>query len=131
MIVYNIIEGVRNNSNRQITELQKRAKILAHPIPEFAIDHMKISMRGLEVWMCTLGAGISPALRDEARTIWGHLAQGYTALGEVIDTLREYELRSSAAFGHTDSMPFHAISGREWVELCSFRPAVFSKSLTL
>lgn len=66
MRFYVQLEDIRNANNLQIQNVQKMMRRFGTELPDFAIEHAKLTGRALEVWMCTIGAGIAVDRRDLA-----------------------------------------------------------------
>jgi hypothetical protein len=92
-------------------------------LPQFAVEHSKINTRGVEVWMCTVGAGISPHLRDDVRLIWTYLESSRGHVELAIRNLRDVEKRMCELTGAVG--PFLPIPDEEWKDLCDYVPAAF------
>ncbi|MCH7777634.1 MAG: hypothetical protein IH878_14020 [Gemmatimonadetes bacterium] len=128
---YDLLETARNQNTMQIEATKKNMRHLGMELPQFAVDHAKTTGQGLEVWMCTLGAGIVPERRDDVRTIWSYLAGSLDHVGEAISHLREVEQQTAAMTGIEDTGMFSVIDTNDWTEQCGFVPSVFSKELHL
>ena len=123
MKLYSGLETVRNNSVVQMNALKKNMQNFGMELPDFSVEHAKITSRGLEVWMCTLGAGIAPNRRDDVRSIWMMLSGSLRDAPEAIANIRAVEQQTSDMTG---SGQMFALSDDEWLELCRYIPSQLS-----
>ncbi|TIO29001.1 hypothetical protein [Mesorhizobium sp.] len=128
MRFYSGIEDLRNGSNMQFTQSKKVSKRIGFEMPAFLEEHTKNCSRGLEVWMCTVGAGVQPQMRDEARAIWNHLSSSSSSLPAAINRMLQIEARVAEMSGTADAM-FSDIATDEWIEACAFVPSIFVAEL--
>jgi hypothetical protein len=99
-------------------------------LPSFAIEHANNTNRSLEVWMCTLGSGISPDKRDEVREIWKMLLDSKDFLPEAIQSIRDIERQTSEMTGQDANM-FDGMDEELWIQSCDYIPASFSKMFSI
>ncbi len=130
MQFYELLETVLIQSTMQRQATQKGMKQFGVELPEYAVTHAKNVNRGLEVWMCTLGAGISPSKRDDVRSIWRMMNDAKGDVPEAIDGLRAVESQTSAMTGQDTSM-FGSMDTADWIESCYYIPASFTKEFSL
>jgi hypothetical protein len=128
LAIYEALETMRNGAQAQREHLEKTMKKMGGEIPAFAIDHMKETNRGLEVLMCTVGAGIVPERRDEVRAIWEMLVGSKQHLLAAFAHLREVEEKSSRLTG-AESDTFGLIEDAAWLQACQFVPTIFMMRL--
>jgi len=121
--LYTGLEDIRTKSRLELDATKANMRRLGVELPSFAVEHAKTTTRGLEVWMCTLGAGISPHLLDEVRTIWGHLGGSRDHVDQAIAHLREVERRTLELTG-ANGMQF-PVSDHDWRVHCFYVPAMF------
>jgi hypothetical protein len=126
---YNILEDVRNQNRRELDATKKNMKNFGMELPSFSIEHANNTTRSLEVWMCTLGSGISPDKRDDVREIWKMLLDAKEAIPEAIKILRDVEKQTSEMTGQ-DVNIFHNMGEEAWVQSCNYIPEYFSKRFT-
>jgi hypothetical protein len=112
----------------EFARARKVSKRIGFAMPPFVEEHTKNCARGLEVWMCTVGAGIQPDLRDEARIIWRYLATSKASLPEAISRMFEIETALADMTGSTEGM-FAGVTLDEWAAECEFVPASFVAQL--
>jgi hypothetical protein len=137
MKVYGILEHSRNLSmgqsettKRNYVAMRQKAASLGlsfegpSELPQFAIQHFKNTQRGMEIWMCTLGAGIAPDRRGDVQLIWSYLMKSMRSLPIAIEELRSVERRTAEMTGVPDGQLF-SINSKEWLELCRFVPSPF------
>lgn len=128
---YEQMEDIRNANTFQIEQTQKIMRRLGTELPEFSVQHAKNTGRGLEVWMCTVGAGINPDRRDAVREIWQFLSESREHLGNAIAGLREVEQLTANMTGMPPGGMFSSVNTEEWLEACRFVPSSFVKDLRL
>jgi hypothetical protein len=146
MRFYGILEDIRNLSIVQFEALKRNVPKDAaamrrnadsiglrfegpSELPQFAIDHAKNAQRGLEIWMCTLGAGIVPKCRDDVRLIWSYLVGSMSSLPVAIQELRSIERRTTEMTGQASTEMFGNITTEQWMEFCRYVPSSFANSL--
>lgn len=128
MRVYEGFENIRNQNNFQIDAAQKNMRRLGMELPQFSVDHAKNTGRSIELWMCTIGAGICPERRDDVRLIWSYLAQSYSFVPDAIAGLRRVERQTTEMTGFVDQGMF-SVTNEDWMECCQFFPDAFFKEL--
>lgn len=126
MRFFEMLEDIREASALK----EKRLKKSGFPLPDFAVAHFKVSNRALEVWMCTIGAGIVPDRRDDVRQIWQHLAGALSSLPTAILRLHEIEAKTAEMTGASDRM-FQGIDTNVWLDACRFVPSAFVSEFKL
>jgi hypothetical protein len=68
--LYTGLETIRNRNKVQCDRMRaNHPHIVGIALPPFMVEQAKATNRGLEVWMCTLGAGLSPHLRNDVHTM--------------------------------------------------------------
>lgn len=130
MQFYCALEILRNQSTVDETALQNYMLELGVELPNFTLNHFEISKRALEIWMCTLGAGILPGRRDEVRAIWGYLISATSSLQMAFSQLKNTE-RLMGEMSGSDIEMFSGIEETEWGEACKYIPEIFIKELRL
>jgi hypothetical protein len=98
-------------------------------IPEFSVKHAKNVQRSVEIWMCTLGAGIVPGRRDDVCLIWSYLVGSMSSLPVAIQELRSIERRTAEMTGMPNTEMFGDITTEQWVEFCRYAPSSFANVL--
>ncbi|QQS11557.1 MAG: hypothetical protein IPK81_18585 [Rhodospirillales bacterium] len=131
MRFYEMLEDIRNAANLNLESTQKTFRRLGGELPDFAVKHAKLTTRALEIWMCTVGAGIQPSLRDDVRAIWRDLQGASKDITKGIDHLREVESRTAATTGGSGPAMFAGVDTDRWIEVSKYVPAGFSKELRL
>ena len=132
--LYEGIEKIRNQANSQLEHLKKiSVSLTGAELPEVVVSRSKDSSRGLEIWMCTLGAGVAPNRRDEVRQIWELLQSSIGAVPEAVESLlKDDELmqqRSMQLTGHTNQTMWDDLSIDQIALACRFVPSIFTKRL--
>lgn len=127
MKFYGGLENIRNQSAVEMEHTKANMLRLGLELPQFAIDHAKNTARGLEIWMCTLGAGICPNRREDVREIWSYLTASLDHFAVAITNIREVERRTGEMTG---AGPIFNVTYSEWFGLCEYVPSMF-KARTL
>ena len=94
-------------------------------MPVFAVEQSKNANRGIEIWMCTVGAGIVPDRRDEVRQIWAMLSQGVSVAPEAMRRLEEIAKLTENATGAKASGMFEELAPDQWLAAADFVPSAF------
>lgn len=128
MRFYGILEDIRNMGTAQLEQNQRGLRRLGIEMPEFAVRHAKDTNKALEIWMCTLGAGICPDRRDDVRVVWRLLADARSHLAEGAAHLKKVERMTSDATGESASM-MDVPAWAELQQLCAFVPSSFTSQL--
>jgi len=133
MRFYTMMEDIRNAGQLQLKQTQKNhSRLSGENLPEFAVEHAKLTGRGMEVWMSTIGAGISTEKRDDVRAIWSKLLRSFDYLEKAIEGIRQVEKRTADMTG----MPpedgiFWGLNDVSWIENCRFVRSQFVKTLDI
>jgi|EndMetStandDraft_9_1072997.scaffolds.fasta_scaffold00873_2 hypothetical protein len=106
--IYSRMEGIRDQSSVRSAAL--------------SVEHAKITTLGVEVWMCTLGAGITPHNREDVVLIWSYLASSFSHVDHAIRNLRDIEKRTREMTGAVGEM-LPPIPDMEWKEHCAYVPS--------
>ena len=140
MTFYRVLEAARNQSIAEFEAAQRSVRGDAAAarqhfgsigmrfeglteIPEFAVKHAKNVQRSIEVWMCTLGAGIAPNRCEDVRLIWSYLMGSMGNLPVAIRELRSIERRTAEITGTPDAEMFDDITPEQWMEFCHYVPS--------
>lgn len=143
MIVYRFLEHVRNQTIAEFEAAQRSVREDAAAarqhlgsiamrfegpteIPEFSVKHAKNIQRSIEIWMCTLGAGIAPNRCEDVRSIWSYLVGSMSSLPVAIRELRSIERRTAEMTGMPDAEMFGNITPEQWMEFCCYVPSSFA-----
>jgi hypothetical protein len=129
MHFYEILENIRNQNTVAIENTKRSMLRMGMELPEFSIKHAKATGRGLEIWMCTIGAAIAPERRDDVRLIWKMLVDSTDHVPKALEGLEILERQTQEMTGTHGAM--FSIGKPEWIELCSFVPFAFSNELQL
>ena len=129
--LYSNLEDVRNESVMRLEQIKRQLSNTHMTLPVFAEEHIKDTNRGLEVWMCTIGAGITPDRRDDVRAIWSYLAGAIPTAMEGVRALLAVEQKTAAMTFMPASSMFQGVDEREWTESCKFVPSSFIRELAL
>lgn len=128
---YGMLETIRNNAVRQNEHLQKTMPRLGIKMPDFAVQHVKDTNRGIEIWMCTVGCGIAPDVRDDVRKIWQHLGSSHQHIRDAMLRLKSIEVATQELTGEDTSMMFDAVPLGDWLIGAEFVPGAFKADLRL
>jgi hypothetical protein len=129
MRYYELLETWRNSNILQIEAVRANMRRLGMILPTFAVDHATTTGRALEIWMCTLGAGIVTERRDDVRAIWSYLSCSLNNLDQAFQNLQELEQKTAAMTGSCDTSMFSTLDISDWKDLCRFVPSAFAKEL--
>jgi len=127
MELYELLEDFRNANTVQLNQTQKNMRRFGMNLPQFAADHAAISGRALEVWMATIGAGVLPKRRDEAREVWKLLGAARPFLDDAIEAIRSTEKQTAELTGEPSAGFSNLYTTAEWEELCAFVPSQLSE----
>lgn len=89
MELYNALENMRNSAEYQLKQIKQFFG--KENFPDFSQEQFTLARRGLEVWMCTLGAAISPERREDVQEMWEKLASSKHMIPEALEELRRRE----------------------------------------
>jgi len=123
MDLYKILEDLRNTGKLQLKRTQRNMSQFGLELPEFAADHAIVSNRALEVWMATIGAGILPNRRDDAREVWSLLHGSRAFLDDAIASIQATEKQTEEMSGQPSAGFSTVYTNSEWKELCEFVPS--------
>jgi hypothetical protein len=115
--LFRIVEAIRDQSSVALDTTQSSLQ----PAEMFA-EHRNMATRGVEVWMCTLGAGIVPDSHEDVVLIWSYLASSFSNIEQAIRNLRYIEKRMYEATGTSDTM-LPSMPDEEWKKLCAYVPS--------
>jgi hypothetical protein len=131
MQYYEILENVRNNNTLQLDATRKNMRrVVDMELPQFMVDHTKMVGRSVEVWMCTLGAGVAPDRRDDVRAIWSYLADAVDNLPQALARFKAIAEQVTTVTGEDTSNMFQLDLDdiETWRSLCRYTPAAFGKT---
>jgi hypothetical protein len=115
---YTGLEDLRNLASARLGDTQRNFKRLGLELPQYAVEHAKACNRGLEVWMCTIGAAVVPERRDDVERIWRHLRDAAALVPTAIARLRDLERK-------IDDRMFDHVLDDVWIASCAFFPSAF------
>ncbi|WP_147276021.1 hypothetical protein [Pelagibacterium lacus] len=121
--VYGVLEQLRNTNLRQMESTRKSLARMDMPLPDFILSHVRTSARALEVWMVTVGVGISPDMRADVRAIWGHLEGASPVLPVAFAALRAFADANEEVTGIRGKALFNSLDDGLWAEACRYIPA--------
>ena len=125
VFLYVRLEDLRNTIRLQHDKIRKTMRD-SGGWPEYARQHSKDATRGLEICMCTIGAGVNPDVREDVRAIWKMLRHAVPRLDEACAQLRTIETLTALATGSGSHWLFGAIpEGTNLAEEVKFVPSVF------
>lgn len=119
------IEGLYHTSRDYIPVLKDRGRNFGVPLPDFIEQHMITCNYALSVWMVTLGAGMNPGVKVDARKCWKYLSDSSSLINEAINELIELENKASSIFGSSDEMGMKQTDRNTWVSAAYFIPECF------
>ena len=126
---YEDLEDIKLGITRQLEATKKMVpQIMGIEFPKFAEDHVKDTRRALEIWMATIGAGITVDRRDDVRDIWKLLEQSKPYLDTAMDEILADENKTSDIIGESVSV-FSLLARQDWKNYCDFFPSQFSHDL--
>lgn len=121
--VYEGLELIRNRMLLTLKQTRKsQVELFGADLPEFAVQHVKTTQRGLEIWMCCVGVGLIPSCRGDVVEVWKLLSDSVGELPHAFEALRQVENRHRMIFGEATKL-FHGISDEEWLTLCLYVPS--------
>jgi hypothetical protein len=115
-LAYQTLEDTRNSQTVQRDRIKKM-------MPTYAVAHSKNATRGLEVWMCSLGAAIVPGVGDDVRAIWRMLMDSRPLVNKALDQLKAVETMTMLDTGRSDHR-FGALSTQDIEAIAAFAPSV-------
>lgn len=121
--IYSRMECIRDESSAALGAMRSTPRRVDVRSAELSVEHAKMTTRGVEVWMCTLGAGIAPHKREDVVLIWSYLASSFSHVDHAIRYLRDIEKRTREMTGAVGAMS-PPIPDEEWKELCAYVPSV-------
>jgi len=128
--IYVPLEDLKIKASLQLDANIANFKRMGMPMPNFAIDHARVSNRALEVWMCTVGGAILPKRRGDVIEIWRSLQSATPHVRGALDQIRSVEARTSAIVGERVDM-FATIDDAEWLAECRHVPAEYQNEVRL
>ena len=126
MRVYYALEDIRNGQKIEMARIKQLVGKSGMEYPAFAEELWKMCVRGFEVWMATVGAGIVADRRDDVREIWKLLIQSKPLLDKAMNAIVATEQEIIASLGQEGEM-FSNCTREEWKVACDFLPSEFSK----
>ena len=120
--IFRRVEATRAQSSVALDATRSSLRRVDVELTEMFVEHAKMTTRGVEVWMCTLGAGIIPHSREDVVLIWSYLASSFSHVEQAIRNLRSIEKRMHEATGAAGAM-LPPIADEEWKKLCTYVPS--------
>ena len=123
--LYNILEVLRNTTTHQRQQTEKNLKNLGMPMKEYAKGHVIATERAIEVWMCTVGLGISPNKKNDVIEIWKLLINTVDLIDDSIEKIYEFLDRMTEDTGVNDYETvemFTSLDKKIWKEESYFTP---------
>jgi hypothetical protein len=120
--IYRQMEGIRDQTSVALGVAKSNPRRGDVELPELSVEHAKMTTRGVEVWMCTLGAGITPHRYEDVVLIWSYLASSFSHVEQAIRALRDIEKRTREMTGAVGAM-LPPIPDGEWKEACAYVPS--------
>jgi hypothetical protein len=124
MHMFERLEQVNMDSVANGKRLRRNQRnLFGQDIPQFMQDHWVTVQRGNQVWMCTAGAGITPARLPEVRSIWRHLSAAQASVPDAVAQMREMGAKVGELYGDPGANFMAALDVNEAVKFCGFVPA--------
>ena len=120
--IFGRMEATRDQSSVALHATQSSLRRVDVGLSEMIVEHTNVTTCGVEVWMCTLGAGIIPDSREDVALIWSYLASSFSHVEQAIRNLRHIEKRTREATGTAGAM-LPPIPDEEWKVLCTYVPS--------
>ena len=120
--IYTKMEAIRDPCSIALDATQSNLRRVDTKVPELSAERAKITTRGVEVWMCTLGAGIAPHRYEDVVLIWSYLASSFSHVDDAIRNLRDIEKRTRQMASVVGAI-LPPIPDGEWKELCAYVPS--------
>jgi hypothetical protein len=125
MLLYCRLEDQRNQLERGLARTKRNARSLGYSLPVFFEEHVRNTMRGLEVWMASVGVGVLPDRRIELFGMWQQFKISRPALPAAIEVMRTLEEELCRTAPAMDYEMFGGISDADWLACCDFTPESF------
>lgn len=128
--LYTVLEKGRNNNTYQREQTEKNLKNLGMPMKEYAKGHAIAAERAIEVWMCTVGLGISPNKKNDVIEIWELLINSVDLIDDSIEKIYEFLDRVTEDTGVNDYETmemFTSLDKKTWKEESYFTPDFIKK----
>lgn len=120
------LETVRNSALSQLAHLKRTMPNLGIALPAFSEQHMVNSNRALELWMCSIGAGINPKVLQDVLDTWVMLVKAGAQLDEAFVELARVEALTASLTGSNSTMEFSSLDRGAWRRECAYVPAHIS-----
>ena len=94
-------------------------------LPEYSKGHSIAYERSLEVWMCTLGAGIALNRNKDVNEIWKLLMDSIQMIEVSIEKIMNFADKTSEDTGFVDTQHndlFNSVDSEVWKKECYFTP---------
>ena len=120
-ILYNFLENIRNTSEVQRKQTEKDMKNVGMDLPEYSKGHSIAYERSLEVWMCTLGAGIALNRNKDVNEIWKLLMDSIQMIEVSIEKIMNFADKTSEDTGFVDTQHndlFNSVDSEVWKKEC-------------
>ncbi len=127
--LYTTLETIRNSSALELEQSKKVSARIGMPFPALVEQQSKDTRRAIEVWMISVGVGVLPSARDDARAIWALLWGEQAFLPAAMRSLRDMESELAATFGTEPTGMFSSVPDGEWLALCQYRPTMVTGSV--
>jgi hypothetical protein len=116
------LEGFRDQHGHSLDATASTSRRVNAELSEMLAEHARLATRAVEVWMCTLGAGIIPHSREDVVLIWSYLTSPSSYVERAIADLRHVEqLARDATGGAVVMLP--PIAHEDWKKLCTYVPS--------
>lgn len=124
---FETMERIRDLARKELRITSRDTRRSGDTLPGFSIKHIQNILSALELWMCTVGAGIVPNKKEEVDYIWCVMAGSQDCLEQAISSIREVEAQTASLSGVPRDDMFGRISNDEWLRLCNFMPSAFCR----
>ena len=120
--IFRRLEGFKDRHGHTLDATSSTIRGTNVELSEMLVEHAGQTTRGVEVWMCTLGAGIIPHSREDVVLIWSYLTSSFSYVEQAIGNLRHVENLTREATGEADAV-LPPIADEEWKKLCTYAPS--------
>ena len=124
---FETMERIRDLARKELRVSRRVMRRSGDTLPDFSVKHIQNILSALELWMCTVGAGIVPDKKHEVDYIWCVMAGSQDCLEQAISSMRKVESQASSLSGVPHDGMFGRISNDEWLRLCNFMPSAFRR----
>lgn len=122
---FETMERIRDLTRKELRVTRKDVCRSGNTLPDLSAKYIQNILSALELWMCTVGAGIMPDKKQDVDYIWCVMAASQDCLEQAISSIRKVEAQTASLTGVPRDGMFGRISNDEWLRLCNFMPSAF------